>query len=134
MRRPVARATVIDAPQPFAVHIRTGHHDFAADEPVDHGGGDTAANPTQLALGALGACTAITLRMYAQRHGWAIGRIQVQLELVLQDDQRQIEREIRIEGGLDDGQQARLLEIAARTPVTRLFNEGTPISTQLAVS
>ena len=72
--------------------------------------------------------------MYAERHGWAIGRIQVQLQLVEQDDQQQIEREIRIEGALDDAQRTRLLEIAGRTPVTRLFKEGTPISTQLAVS
>ncbi len=132
--KPVARATVVDTPQPYAVHVRTGHHDFTVDEPVDHGGGDTAANPTQLALGALGACTAITLRMYAERHDWAIGRIQVQLQLVVQDEQRQIEREIRIEGALDEAQQARLLEIAGRTPVTRLFKEGTPIATRLDVS
>ena len=45
-----------------------------------------------------------------------------------------IQREIRIEGALDDAQRTRLLEIAGRTPVTRLFKEGTPISTQLAVS
>jgi len=133
-RKALARATVIDAPESYAVHIRTGHHNFAADEPITHGGGDTAPNPTQLALGALGACTAITLRMYAERHGWAIGRIHVQLQLVVQDDQPQIEREIHIEGMLDDAQRTRLLEIAGRTPVTRLFKEGTPISTQLAVS
>ena len=72
--------------------------------------------------------------MYAERHGWAIGRIQVQLQLVVQNEQRHIEREIRIEGALDDAQQARLLEIAGRTPVTRLFKEGTPIATRLDVS
>jgi putative redox protein len=131
VRKPIAAATVVDQAQPYAVHIRTGHHAFAADEPVKSGGGDTAANPTQLALGSLGACTAITLRMYAERHGWSIGRIEVRLELLLHNDQRQIEREIRIEGPLDEAQHARLLEIAAKTPVTRLFREGTPIQTHL---
>ena len=129
--KPIAAATVVDQEQPYAVHIRTGHHTFAADEPVNHGGGDTAPNPTQLALGSLGACTAITLRMYAERHGWSIGRIEVRLQLLLEDDQRQIEREIRIQGPLDQAQQARLLEIAAKTPVTRLFQQATPIHTQL---
>ena len=133
VRKSVAQATVVDDPTPYAVHIRTGHHEFAADEPVKSGGGDTAANPTQLALGSLGACTAITLRMYAERHGWAIGRIQVQVRLVVQGEQRQIEREVRVGGALDEAQRARLLEIAARTPVTRLLKEGSPISTVLSV-
>ena len=69
--------------------------------------------------------------MYAERHGWSIGRIQVRLELLLHNDQRQIEREIRIQAPLDDAQHARLLEIAAKTPVTRLFQEATPIRTRL---
>ena len=122
---------MVDQAQPYAVHIRTGHHAFVADEPVSNGGSDTAANPIQLALGSLGACTAITLRMYAERHGWSIGRIEVRLQLLLENDQRQIEREIRIQGPLDQAQQARLLEIAAKTPVTRLFQQATPIHTQL---
>jgi uncharacterized OsmC-like protein len=69
------------------------------------------------------------LRMYAERHGWAIERTQVQLQRVVQDDQRRIEREIRIERALDHARHKRLLEIAAKTPVTHPFNEGTPIST-----
>ena len=118
---------VVDDPTPYAVHIRTGHHEFAADEPVKSGGGDTAANPTQLALGSLGACTAITLRMYAERHGWAIGRIRVQVRLVVQGEQRQIAREVRVGGALDEAQRARLLEIAARTPVTRRNRRRAPM-------
>src|SRR5919204_6000400 len=120
-RRSLATVTAADQAQPYAVDIRAGRHEFAADESTKSGGGDTAPNPTQLALGSLGACTAITLRMYAERKGWPIGRIQVRVQLVLRDDQRQIHREIRIEGALDDQQRARLLEIAAKTPVTRLF-------------
>ena len=132
-RKRIARATVVDGPEPYAVHIRAGHHEFAADEPVESGGRDTAANPTQLALGSLGACTAITLHMYAERHGWALGRVQVRVQLEQQDDQRQIQREIRIEGAVDAEQRARLLEIADKTPVTRLFKEGISISTELVL-
>jgi putative redox protein len=133
-RKPIGEATVVDAPERYAVHIRTGHHKFAADESVAHGGADTAPNPTQLAIGGLGACTAITLRMYAERHGWAIGRIQVRVELVIEGEQRRIEREVRIEGPLDSEQRARMLEIASKTPVTRMLSEGTPIATELIVT
>jgi putative redox protein len=52
---------------------------------------------------------------------------------VIQGEQRQIEREVRVGGALDEAQRARLLEIAARTPVTRLLEEGSPISTVLTV-
>jgi putative redox protein len=131
VRRPIAVATATEQAQPYAVDICTGHHSFAADEPVRSGGRDTAANPTQLALGSLGACTAITLRMYAERKGWQIGPIQVRVQLIEENEQRRIERQIRVEGALEDEQRARLLEIAARTPVTRLFTEGTPISSEL---
>ena len=61
------------------------------------------------------------------------GRIRVEVQLIADGEQRQIERKVRIEGALDDAQRARLLEIAAKTPVTRLFKEGSRISTALAV-
>ena len=128
------QATAVETGQPYAVQLRTGQHVFAADEPVISGGGDTAPNPMQLALGGLCACTAITLRMYAQRHGWTIGTLHVRAQLVQVGDQRSIERLIRIDGGLDDEQRARLAEIAEKTPVTRLFKHETPITTQLVLS
>jgi putative redox protein len=126
----IAHATAAETGHAYAVHLRTGHHVFAADEPLTSGGADTAPNPMQLALGGLCACTAITLRMYAQRHGWAIGTIQVQVQLVQAGDRRSVERVVRIEGGLDDEQHARLAEIAEKTPVTLLFKHETPITTE----
>jgi putative redox protein len=126
----IARAIAAETGQPYGVHVQTGHHVFAADEPLTSGGGDTAPNPMQLALGGLCACTAITLRLYAQRHGWEIGTIQVRVQLVQAGDRRSIERVIRIEGELKDEQRARLAEIAEKTPVTRLFKHETPIATE----
>src|SRR6266487_6379899 len=70
----IAVATASETVQPYAAQLRAGHHLFAADEPISSGGGDTAPNPTQLALGGLCACTAITLRMYAQRKAGQSGR------------------------------------------------------------
>ena len=126
----IAVVTAAETGQPYAAQLRAGHHLFAADEPISSGGGDTAPNPTQLALGGLCACTAITLRMYAQRKGWAIVTIQVRVNLIQSGDQRSIERVIRVEGGLDDEQRARLAEIAEKTPVTRLFKHETAIATE----
>src|SRR3954451_15893233 len=81
-RRPLALATVTEQAEAFAVQIRSGHHTFMSDEPVSSGGRDTRPSPTQLVLASLGSCTTITLRMYAARKEWAIGRIQVRVQLV----------------------------------------------------
>src|SRR5438105_15650368 len=129
----IAVATAAETGQPYAIQLRAGLHSFAADEPVTSGGGDSAPNPMQLALGGLCACTAITLRMYAQRKGWAIGTIQVRVNLIQSGDRRSIERVIRIEGGLDDEQRASLAEIAEKTPVTLLFKHETPITTEFVL-
>ena|SRR6266568_5727385 len=129
----IALATAAETGQPYAVQLRAGLHSVAADEPVTSGGGDTAPDPTQLALGGLCACMAITLRMYAQRKGWAIVTIQVRVNLIQSGDQRSIERVIRVEGGLDDEQRARLAEIAEKTPVTRLFKNETAIATEFVL-
>ena len=56
----------------FAEHVRAGRHVLAADEPVEVGGTDTGPGPYDYLLAALGTCTAMTLRMYAERKGWAL--------------------------------------------------------------
>jgi putative redox protein len=127
----IATATVQDDPKPYTVHIRGGRHELTADEPLKRGGGDAGPNPTELLLSGLGACTAITLRMYAERKGWPIGRIHVRLGLIFHGDDREIEREIQVEGDLDEAQRARLQEIAEKTPVTRILKDGVRIVTDL---
>jgi putative redox protein len=100
-----------------------------ASEPVDRGGADSGPAPFGLLLSGLGACTAITLRMYAERRSWPLAGVDVTLRYVVQDrDTRWIDRLITLRG-VDDGQRAKLAEIAERTPVTRAVRAGTEIRT-----
>jgi len=115
---------------PYATDIDFGSHALVADEPASRGGGDTGPAPYELLLGSLGACTAITLRMYAERKGWAVDDIQVGLFLHGQGETLNIERVLTITG-TDAEQNARLAEIAEKTPVTLTLKRGVPIATRL---
>jgi putative redox protein len=116
----------------YHVDIQAGQHRLCADEPVDHGGADTGPAPFGLLLSGLGACTAITLRMYADRKDWPLEGLHVQLTYTVQDQAtRWIDRAITLRGPLDDDQRARLAEIAEKTPVTRAVRAGTEIRTTI---
>jgi putative redox protein len=118
--------------QALALDIRAGRHQFTADEPPSNGGTDSGPNPYQLLLAALGGCTSITLRMYAQRKGWDLGEIDVDLQISRNGETEQIERRIRFGGALSEEQRTRLLEIAEKTPVTKTLKRGVSIATQLS--
>ncbi|WP_063771075.1 OsmC family protein [Streptacidiphilus neutrinimicus] len=112
----------------YHVDIRVGRHALAADEPVSHRGADTAPTPVGLLLSALGSCTAVTLRMYAQRKGWTLDAVRVHTAYEEgPDGSHRITRRIDLDGELDQAQRARLLEIAERTPVTRAVRDGVPV-------
>lgn len=115
---------------PYRTDIVVGGHSLTADEPPARGGQGVGPAPYDLLLASLGACTAITLKMYAQRKGWPLTSLDVSLRIV-GGDERRIERTLAIEG-LDDAGKARLAEIAERTPVTLTLKSGIPIDTHLA--
>ena len=118
------------AAAPYAVKIRAGHHSLVADEPVSVGGGDAGASPFGLLLSSLGACTAITLRMYTERKKWPLAGINVRLTYRWEGDTPHIDRDLTLEG-LDAEQRARCAEIAEKTPVTRALKHGVEIKTTL---
>jgi putative redox protein len=115
----------------MAQDVVTGKHRIVADEPEDHGGEDSGPNPYDLLLAALGTCTNMTLRMYADRKEWPLDEVQVRLrhERIHAEDCDDCEtkegkvsrmwRFLRVEGDLDDDQRQRLLEIANKCPVHR---------------
>ncbi|MBI1397168.1 MAG: alpha/beta fold hydrolase [Betaproteobacteria bacterium] len=129
---------------PYANFVHAGSHLLRADEPESLGGGDTGPSPYQLLLASLGACTSMTLRMYADRKGWPLERVSVDLrhsKIHAKDcaecETREgtvdrIERVLHVEGKLDDDQRQRLLEIADRCPVHRTLHGEITIPTSLA--
>ena len=111
--------------------ITAGAHNFYADEPTEQGGKDSGPDPYSLLLAALGACTAMTLQLYAKKKDWPLEQVEVSLrhERIHAADCdscattdgmiSRIDRYISFTGPLSDEQRARLLEIAQRCPVHR---------------
>lgn len=127
----------------FAREIFTQQHRLVSDEPVEQGGADSGANPYELLLAALGSCTSMTLRMYANHKKLDLEAIEVTLrhsrvhldDCETCDDKNtlvdKIDREIKLVGRLDDDQRKRLLEIADKCPVHKTLVNEIVIETKL---
>jgi len=126
---------------PYGQRITAGGHQLTADEPADVGGADSGPTPYDLLLASLGSCTAITVRMYAERKGWPLRHVTVRLRhqrIHAKDcadcetaagQLDHIERELQFDGELTGEQRARLLDIAERCPVHRMLRSQVHIST-----
>jgi putative redox protein len=126
----------------FEQEVSIGRHRLLADEPERAGGLDSGPNPYDLLLAGLGACTSMTLRLYAERKSLRLDRVTVQLshsKVYASDCETcetkegmldRIERAITLEGELDDDQRARLLEIADKCPVHRTLTSEIEIRTR----
>ena len=127
----------------FTQTVRVGRHSLIADEPASVGGDDQGPGPYDYVLAGLGACTSMTVRMYAERKGWPLERVTVGLshkkihaedcaDCETQDGRiDEIERWLVFEGALDDDQRARLLEIADKCPVHRTLTHEVKIRSTL---
>ncbi len=125
----IARARIASTDAHYLHHIHAGHHDLTTDEPVALGGQGQGPAPFDLYLASLSACTAITLRMYAERKGWDLGEFRAELAAERDDDGHlHVHRVLHASGALDDAQWQRLLEIVANTPVTKVMREGATIT------
>ncbi len=126
----------------FQQAVTVGPHHLTADEPVAAGGQDTGPGPYDFLLTGLGACTSMTMRMYADRKSLPLDRVTVTLKhskIYAKDCEEcetregmldQIEREISIEGALDAEQRKKLMEIADKCPVHRTLHSEIRIVTK----
>lgn len=126
--------------------ITAGKHRLVADEPVEAGGTDAGPDPYALLLSALGACTSMTLRLYARRKGWPLEEVTVELEharVYAQDCADcegeagrvdRIQRRVRLRGPLDSVQVARLAEVARRCPVHKTLLAGVRVADDVALA
>ncbi|MGH8491500.1 MAG: OsmC family protein [Moraxellaceae bacterium] len=129
----VATAHVVSTGINYRHNIHTGSHDLITDEAASAGGQDAGPAPYDYVLAGLGACTAITLQMYAQRKQWNIGELRVELTLLKNHEgEARIERVLHSSATLSEEQWERLLDIAGKTPVTKTLQAGSPISTTRA--
>ena len=126
----------------FRQQITAGKHDFVADEPASVGGGDAGPDPYDYLLTALGACTSMTIGLYARKRSWPLEKITVSLrhsKIHAKDCDDcetkegridRIEMEIHLDGSLTDEQRAKLIEVAGHCPVHQTLTSEINIKTR----
>ncbi|RAK54267.1 OsmC family peroxiredoxin [Phenylobacterium soli] len=113
--------------------MTAGPAGFVADQPAP-AGLDLGPTPHEIVAAGLAACTAQTLRLYAARKGWALGRVEVSVTSstdAAADPPEHFERTISLDGELDEAQRARLLQIAEACPIHKLLTRGASVGTTL---
>ncbi|MEL7482527.1 MAG: OsmC family protein, partial [Pseudomonadota bacterium] len=127
----------------YEARVSVGPHSFLSDEPAAVGGRNAGPSPYDLLAAGLGACTVMTLRMYADRKGWPVERVTTTVTHAKDyaddcdhcEDGRKVdvfERTIKIDGDLDADQHARMIEIADKCPVHRTLEGTAHIRTHVA--
>jgi putative redox protein len=103
--------------------VKMGDHTVVADEPEDEGGEDSGPTPQELLAGSLASCTAITMEMYAQRKGWDIGDVTVQVdyEPAQRGSPTRFKMRVDLPKELPEEQRERLMQIGAKCPVHRVL-------------
>jgi len=113
--------------------VKTSRHHLLADEPVNLGSSDLGPTPFEYLAAGLGACTTITLRMYANRKKWPVEHVAVDVSQSRNSEGRHVfTRELSFKGDLSEVQVKRLLEIADKCPVHKTLSAGSDVVTILA--
>ncbi len=129
----MTRGTAHIGKDSYQTTIEVSGHTLVGDEPERNGGRDTGPAPYDFVLAGLGACTAITLRMYADRKQWPLDAVDVGLHLSHGDDgAMMVKRTLSFTGTLDAEQKNRMAEIAEKTPVTLTLKAGMVINTTVS--
>ncbi|RBN50110.1 OsmC family protein [Flavobacterium psychrolimnae] len=117
----------------YKTEIESETNLIISDEPKSSGGQDLGFAPNELLASSLAACTAITLRMYANRKGWELTdvKVVVSFETDSLENKFKIVRDIQLLGNLDEDQQARLLIIANKCPIHKILTNPIEITTAL---
>ncbi len=123
----------------YYTEVLAGSHRWVADEPKDLGGGDEGPSPYELLLSSLGACTGMTLRMYADRKKWPLDSVEVELlhekrhaeDSGSADKIDVLTRKIKIQGDLDEKQRKRLEEIANKCPIHKTLTGNIQVETEI---
>jgi putative redox protein len=118
----------------YVQEVTAGTHRLKSDEPTERGGGDAGPAPFDYLLAALGTCTSITLRMYAERKGLQLGHVTVKLEYSREKDSpSSIKREVSVSAQITEEQRARLADIIERTPVTLAIKQGVQMTSSVSI-
>jgi putative redox protein len=115
----------------FAQEISVGSHKFLSDVVIGDGGEDQGPSPHEYLAAALGACTAMTLQVYARRKDWPLENAEIDVDIKETPGNATFERKIRLIGPLDETQRKRLLEIADHCPVHKTLSSTIKIETTL---
>ncbi|TVZ55236.1 putative redox protein [Lutibacter sp. Hel_I_33_5] len=119
----------------YLAEVQMRNHFAVIDEPLKSGGGDTAPTPVEYLLTAIGGCVSITLRMYAERKGWDLGKIHVEVsqkeELTKDGIKKSLVEEISFENEVTEEQKSKLLIIAGKCPVAKMVKGETAIESKI---
>ena len=106
----------------YRTALSNGRHQFFADEPISVGGTDSAPAPDELLEAALASCSAITIKMYAERKSWLLKSAEVSVTLERANGKTTLSRDIVLDGELTDEQKDRLVQIAKLCPVSKTLS------------
>ena len=132
----IPSSEVLLSEKKYFAEAKMRNHFVVIDEPTKAGGGDTGPTPVELLLTAIGSCVSITLRMYAERKGWDLGKIKVIVsqkeELTKEGVKKSLEENISFEKEITKEQKIKLIEIAGKCPVAKMVKGETTVNAFMA--